>query len=59
MFPLNRAQDFANALDISVDYLLGYNEEQMNEQLNNLITDLEEKINTIPRAIRCNERNTI
>ena len=44
MFPLNRAQDFANALDISVDYLLGYNEEQMNEQLNNLITDLEEKL---------------
>ena len=44
MFPLNRAQDFANALDISVDYLLGYNEEQMNEQLSNLITDLEEKL---------------
>lgn len=31
-FPLNKAQDFANVLEISVEYLLGYSEEPFDEE---------------------------
>ena len=42
-FPLNKAQDFANVLEISVEYLLGYDEETLKKELNNLIEELEKK----------------
>lgn len=31
-FPLNRAEDFANALHISTEYLLGFNESEQTRQ---------------------------
>ena len=31
-FPLNKAQDFADVLEISVEYLLGYSEEPFDEE---------------------------
>lgn len=43
-FPLNKAQDFANVLGISVEYLLGYDEETVKKELNNLIEELEKKL---------------
>lgn len=44
-FPLNKAQDFADVLEISVEYLLGYSkDDQINTQLNNLIDELTETL---------------
>ena len=44
-FPLNKAQDFADVLEISVEYLLGYGkDDQINTQLNNLIDELTETL---------------
>lgn len=44
-FPVNKAQDFADVLEISVEYLLGYSkDDQINTQLNNLIDELTETL---------------